>query len=94
MRGRERERERERTSGLSQSVRVFFLFFFPTFVSCDGPCALKEKWHRKEHIIIIILIIIHTHIMRHHAWSRTQLRLTLLVAVHILPFVSLCVKAF
>ena len=30
------------------------VFFFPThFVSCNGPCAPKEKWHRKEHIIII-----------------------------------------
>ena len=33
-------------------------FFFPTyFVSCNGPCAPKEKRHRKEHIIIIIIII-------------------------------------
>ena len=30
--------------------------FFTYFVSCNGPCALKEKWHRKEHIIIIIFI--------------------------------------
>ena len=28
---------------------------FTYFVSCNGPCAPKEKWHRKEHIIIIIL---------------------------------------
>ena len=49
-RARERERERGRTSGLSQSVS-----FSPTyFISCNGPCAPKEKWHRKEHIIIII----------------------------------------
>ena len=48
-RGREREGERERTSGLSQSVT----FFSTYFVSCNGPCAPKEKWHRKEHIIII-----------------------------------------
>ena len=42
------------TIGLSQSVRVFF--FSTYFVSCNGPCAPKEKWHRKEHIIIIIII--------------------------------------
>ena len=57
--GRETERgvereivgERGRPSGLSQSD------FFPTyFVSCNGPCAPKEKWHRKDHIIIIIII--------------------------------------
>ena len=48
-------RERERTRGLSQSVRV--VCFFPTYVvSCKGPCAPKEKWHRKGHIIIIILV--------------------------------------
>ena len=41
---------REKTSGLSQSVRVFFLYTY--FVSCNGPCVPKEKWHRKEHIII------------------------------------------
>ena len=58
-RKRERERERERTSGLSQSVCFFVVVFFPTsFVSCNGPCAPKEKWHRKECIIIIIIIII------------------------------------
>ena len=51
------EGERERTSGLSQSVSGFF--FSPTYlVSCNGPCAPKEKLHRKEHIIIIIIIII------------------------------------
>ena len=48
----EREGERERSSGLSQSVRVFV--FFHLF-SCNGPCAPKEKWHIKEHIIIIII---------------------------------------
>ena len=47
--------ERERTRGLSLSVRVFF--FFTYFVSCNGPCALKEKWQRKEHIIIITTTI-------------------------------------
>ena len=37
-------------------------FFPPTyFISCNGPCALKEKWHRKEHIIIIIIIITRLH---------------------------------
>ena len=35
------------------------IFFFLTYVaSCNAPCAPKEKWHRKEHIIIIITIII------------------------------------
>ena len=48
-------RERERTSGLSQSVRDFFFYIL---VSCNGPCAPKEKWHRKEHIVIIIIILI------------------------------------
>ena len=37
-RQREREGVRERTSGLSQSVR-----FFPPLISCNGPCAPKEK---------------------------------------------------
>ena len=49
-RRRERERERERESGLSQSVRVFVCYFRIYFVSCNGPCAPKEKWHRKERI--------------------------------------------
>ena len=48
----EGERERE-TGGLLQTVRVFFSPIY--FVSCNGLCALKEKWHRKEHIIIIII---------------------------------------
>ena len=56
--GTERARggtERERTSGLLQSVRVCFWFLvFTYFVLCNGSCARKEKWHRKEHIIIII----------------------------------------
>ena len=56
----EREKEREKTSGLSQRVRGGC--FFPAyFVSCYGPCALKETWHRKEHIIIIIVIIMSVH---------------------------------
>ena len=29
--------------------------FFTYFVSHNGPCAPKEKWHRKEHIIITII---------------------------------------
>ena len=50
----EGESERERTGGLSRSVRSFS----PTyFVSCNGPCAPKEKWHRKEHIIIITSLL-------------------------------------
>ena len=28
-----------------------------SFVSCNGPCAPKEKCHRKEHIIIIIIAV-------------------------------------
>ena len=32
--------------------------FFTYFVSCNGLCAPKEKLHRKEHFIIIIIIII------------------------------------
>ena len=43
---------RERPSGPLQNVRGFF--FFTYFVSCNGPCAPKKKWRRKEHIIIII----------------------------------------
>ena len=35
------------------SIVVVFCF---CFFSCNGPCAPKEKWHRKEHIIIIIII--------------------------------------
>ena len=43
------EGERVWTSGLSQSLRAFFLDYF---VSCNGPFAPKEKWYRKEHIIM------------------------------------------
>ena len=41
-RGRERtrERKRERTSGLSQSVRLFFSTYF---VSCNGPCGSENQ---------------------------------------------------
>ena len=49
-RERDRERERENTSGLLENV-FFFVLILAYFVSCNGPCALKEKWHRKEHII-------------------------------------------
>ena len=35
-------------------------FFSTYFVSCNGPCAPKEKWHRKEHIINIIIQISET----------------------------------
>ena len=55
--GKSERGERERTCGLSQSVN-FLLLLFTYFVWCNGPCALKVKWHRKEHIIIIIIIII------------------------------------
>ena len=30
--------------------KVWECFFFAYFVLCNGPCAPKEKWHRKEHI--------------------------------------------
>ena len=41
---------------LARESRVwFFLLFKLIFVLCYGPCAAKEKWHRKEHIIIIII---------------------------------------
>ena len=33
---------------------LLFVCFYTYLVSCNGPCALKEKWHRKEHIISII----------------------------------------
>ena len=35
---------------------LLFVCFYTYLVSCNGPCALKEKWHRKEHIIIIIIM--------------------------------------
>ena len=45
------------------AVWGFFFFFFLYFdhfslffVWCDRPCAPNEKWHRKEHIIIIIIL--------------------------------------
>ena len=67
--GRVRERQRE-TKGLSQSVRGFaFCIVFTYFVSCNGPYAPKEKWHRQEHIsssssiIIIIIIIIKSYLI-------------------------------
>ena len=49
-------------NGLLQSMRFLFFyhfqqFFFTYFVSCNIPCAPKEKRHRKEHIISIIIII-------------------------------------
>ena len=54
----ERERERERTSGLSQSVRVFF--FLPPFTlfllfHVMGLVLLRKNGRKKEHIIIIII---------------------------------------
>ena len=51
--GAEREREwggeRERELVVHRKVRVFCLFVCRL---CNGPCAPKEKWHRKEHIIM------------------------------------------
>ena len=46
---------RESELVVSQSVSFLFSTYF---VSCSGSCAPKEKWHRKEHIIIIIIIVV------------------------------------
>ena len=45
--------------GFCVCVCVFLILksFFYFFVPCNEPCALMEKWHRKEHIFIIIIII-------------------------------------
>ena len=48
-------KERERELVVYHKVRKFLGFFLTYFVSCYGPYAPKEKWHRKEHIIIIII---------------------------------------
>ena len=56
---RKRKGERESTSGLW--LRARFVFSSTYFVSCKGPCAPKEKWHRKEHIIIIIITCVCVH---------------------------------
>ena len=48
----ERGEGEERTSSLLQSVSFGFVFFLTYFVSCNGPCALKEKLFIKEHNII------------------------------------------
>ena len=62
-RDREGERERERESGgggeLVVYSKVSFLCvgFFAYFDSSNEPCAPREKWHRKEDIIIIIMIV-------------------------------------
>ena len=48
-------RERERELVVYRKVWEFF-FSSTHLVSCHWPCAPKEKWHRKEHIIIIIII--------------------------------------
>ena len=51
------ERERKLVVYHKKCERVFFFFFSPTyFVSCNGPYAPKKKWHKKEHITIIIII--------------------------------------
>ena len=51
---REKGREREREVVVYRKVCEFgVVVFFTYFVSCNGPCAPKVKWHRKEHIIII-----------------------------------------
>ena len=28
------------------------------FVSCQGPCAPKEKWYRKEHITRLVVVVV------------------------------------
>ena len=52
VRERERETERENKWSITNCERFFFLTYFVS--SCNGPCAPK-KWHRKEHITIIII---------------------------------------
>ena len=43
--GMESEGEGEREEELVVYRKVLD-FFFPTyFISCNGPCAQKEKWH-------------------------------------------------
>ena len=37
-------------------VCVGFFFSLTYFVSCNGSCAPKEKWHRKEHFFFIIIV--------------------------------------
>ena len=59
---REKESERERERGGGELVvyrKVSFLCvgFFAYFDSSNEPCAPREKWHRKEDIIIIIMIV-------------------------------------
>ena len=43
---------------LNMSFYAYSDHFFSStyFVSCNGPCALKEKRHRKEHIVVIIIL--------------------------------------
>ena len=42
---------------LGEVVGFLPVTFFKTyFVSCNRPCAPKEKWHRKEHIFIIVTV--------------------------------------
>ena len=41
----------------SSSISLKKKFFSTYLVSCNGPCVPKEKWHRKEHTIINIIII-------------------------------------
>ena len=38
-----------RTHARTHADLISFYFFAP----CNGPCAPMEKWHRKEHIVII-----------------------------------------
>ena len=53
---RERVREGERERELVICCKVLDFFVSTYFVSCNGPCAPKEKWHRKEHIIICVSV--------------------------------------
>ena len=38
-------------------VFLFCFFVCTFFFSCNGPCAPKEKWHRKQRIIVIVMMM-------------------------------------
>ena len=54
----DRRGERERELVVYREVWEFFFYIYTYFVSCDGPCAQKGKWHRKKKYIVIIIIIV------------------------------------
>ena len=55
------------TNGLSQSVRSPPPQTY--FIACNGPCAPKEKWHGKEHIIMMKTLYA---VMCRCRWKSTQ----------------------